>query len=379
MKIELFKKDENDNEIILDSFTLTDLASQQQSEIDFQKKEKERAKKRADKAAADKKKKAANETEGADGEKKEEEVKKEEEPAAPVDDTPIPAPKVKVSVEFSRSGVMLVTKAVVGTHFINIERQRKDIQMSTDALRQAKSRLRWYENRDQDKIKTDMAMNGFESMIYKLREWLRDEDHEPYVESEQRESLIEYCSEMEEWLYDDGSNQNYTTYNKMEKNLTEKYNTFSKRRDEHEKREMILEVVEEGMKDYEAKLEDMKVSKTWITDEERSEVEEKMQEIQKWLREQLEAQNKKQLFEDPVFVTSDVSKKMNALRKFFKRVDGKKKPKPPKKEKIEVVEEEEFADKDEEKKEDNTENTENTENSQEEEKPKEEEAKAEDL
>ena len=222
MKIDLYKKDEDGNEINLDTFTLTDLSNQLQAEMDFQKKEKERAKKKADKAKAEKAKKAANETEGEDKDKKEEEKKEEvkQEETEAVDDTPIPVPKVKVSVEFTRSGYMQVTKAVVGTHYINVDHQRKEVQMSVDALRQAKGRLKWYENRDQDKIKRDIAMNAFESMIYKLRDWLREDDYAPYVEESEREKLIEYLGEQEDWLYDDGANQNHSVYQQMEKNLT---------------------------------------------------------------------------------------------------------------------------------------------------------------
>ena len=280
MKIDLFKKDEDNNEIHLDTFTLTDLSRQLQNEMDFQKKEKERSKKKSDKAAADKAKKAANETESEDkkDEKKEEETKKVEVEAAE-DDAPIPVPKVKVSVEFTRSGIMSVTKAIVGTYFVNVEHVRKEVLLNEDQLRQARARLRWYENRDQDKIKTDSAMNAFESMIYKLRDWLREDDHAPYVEEAEREKFIEYLGELEEWLYEDGSNQNYTVYHSMEMNLTEKFNVFTNRRDEHEKREMILEVIDRGMTEYKAKLDDMKETKTWITDEERKDVSDKMNEI----------------------------------------------------------------------------------------------------
>jgi len=194
------------------------LESQLKNEVDFLKKEKERQKRKDKKAADEKAKKAANETESSEDKKEEE---KKEEPEAATDDAPIPVPKVKVSVEFSRSGYMLVTKAVAGTHFINIEHKRKSTQMTEDMVRQARGRLKWYEQRDSDKIKRDIAMNGFESMIYKLREWLRDEEHFDYVEEEKREALIEYLTEQEDWLYDDGANQNYSVYQKMDKNLTE--------------------------------------------------------------------------------------------------------------------------------------------------------------
>lgn len=38
----------------------------------------------------------------------------------------------------------------------------------------AKDRLRWYENRDELKSRTDKAKNDFESVIYSMRAWLTD-------------------------------------------------------------------------------------------------------------------------------------------------------------------------------------------------------------
>jgi hypothetical protein len=48
----------------------------------------------------------------------------------------------------------------------------------------AKNRMKWYKDRDEDKIKTDEAKNEFESLVYQFRSWLREEDNEPYVEEE---------------------------------------------------------------------------------------------------------------------------------------------------------------------------------------------------
>lgn len=63
-----------------------------------------------------------------------------------------------------------------------------------------------YKNRDETKIKTDSARNAYESMIYRYREWLREEENEPFVLEEKRESMIEYLTEKEDWLYEDGAN-----------------------------------------------------------------------------------------------------------------------------------------------------------------------------
>ena len=96
----------------------------------------------------------------------------------------------------------------------------------------------------------------------------------------------------------------------MEKNLTSQLDKFESRKNEHDRREMVKKVVTEAMEEYEKKLEDLKETKTWITQEEREDVSSKMKEIQEWLNKQLEEQATKSLHEDPVFKSSDAVKKM---------------------------------------------------------------------
>ena len=90
--------------------------------------------------------------------------------------------------------------------------------------------MKWYKKRDEDKIKTDVAKNDFESMIYKMREWLRDDENAPYVEESQRESYIEQMNELEDWLYEDGANANYTVYQDKYKNMTQDFDKFNNRK-----------------------------------------------------------------------------------------------------------------------------------------------------
>jgi hypothetical protein len=41
-------------------------------------------------------------------------------------------------------------------------------------MKEAKNRLNWYEKRDEDKIKTDIAKNDLEALIYSFRDWLQE-------------------------------------------------------------------------------------------------------------------------------------------------------------------------------------------------------------
>lgn len=332
MRIELFKAESNDasNLLLLDTFLLTDLKFQQDYEA---KQLKAQQVKEAKKEAKDKAKKKKDEDKKEDGDDKKDD-KKEEPVEINEEELPaIPTPKIKVSIELSRSGYMQVTKATAGNAPIDVQTVRKDVQLNGDQLAGARQRLNWYKRRDENKIKTDAARNAFESRIYSLRSWLREEENEPYVEESKREALIEYLNEQEDWLYEDGAQQNHTVYETLEKNLTKTATKFEERKSEHETREKVKSVVDEGMAEYTKKLEELKETKTWITDEERKDVSDKMAEIQKWLQDQLAKQQKKKLYEDPAFNTNDVVKRMKQLKNLYTKVASKKKPKPAKAEK----------------------------------------------
>jgi hypothetical protein len=159
----------------------------------------------------------------------------------------LPKPKTKVSIEFSRSGIMLISKANVGSMYLASHQQRKASQLNEDLIRQGKARLKWYKERDEDKIKTDIAKNDFESMIYKLRDWLREEENHPFVKEDIREQYIEQLTEMEDWLYEDGADANYTVYNKKAENMTRDYNTYDRLKQEFEVRQTVLERTNEAL------------------------------------------------------------------------------------------------------------------------------------
>jgi len=360
MKIELFRQDGDDGELqLIDTFHLTNLNETLKSEIEYLKNEREKEKAKAKRAAEkekEKAKKSKNDTSEDDEKDKKEEPKEEPPKTEEGEDAPIPTPKIKISVEFTRSGILQITKANAGSHFITVEQVRKPAQLSMELMRQAKTRLRWYEQRDSDKIKTDKAKNDFESMIYKLREWLREDENAPYIEEDKKDATIEKLTEQEDWLYEDGSNENYTVYQDLHKNLSAQFDSFNKRKVEHENREAVIESANKALDKYIESLQDLKETKTWITDEERKEVEDRVTEIRDWLKEQIEKQSALELYQDPIFSTNEVVTKMNRLKKQYSKIANKKKPKSTKKaskEDKDVDEENEAKKDNEESKEDN--------------------------
>jgi hypoxia up-regulated 1 len=101
--------------------------------------------------------------------------------------------------------------------------------MTEVQLKEAKNRMKWYKERDENKIKTDEAKNNFESLVYQFRSWLREEENEEYVVEEKREEWIEKLNEMEDWLYEDGADANFTVYRKKREELNTEFVVYQKR------------------------------------------------------------------------------------------------------------------------------------------------------
>lgn len=132
MKLELFRVDENGEEL-LDTFELDDLKKMYQQEIEARQKSAEDKKKKKN---ASKNKTESNETESA-----------EETPAPTTDEegvVTIEKPKLKFAIEFSRSGLLRMTRANMGSMYINYKKVPKTIQLNKEQKAAARKRLAFY-------------------------------------------------------------------------------------------------------------------------------------------------------------------------------------------------------------------------------------------
>lgn len=84
--------------------------------------------------------------------------------------------------------------------------------LSKDAKKEARSRIKALEKRDNDKLKTDEAKNTFESLIYEFRGWLNEEENHVYEQESTIEELIAKCNDNEDWLYEAGDEVSYKEY-----------------------------------------------------------------------------------------------------------------------------------------------------------------------
>lgn len=97
----------------------------------------------------------------------------------------------------------------------------------------AKERIRSYERRDEEKIRTDKAKNDFESVIYALREWINEESNQAFIKSSDVEDMMNTLMTEEDWLMDEGDHANLTEYQTRFYELNSKLVQYKSRKSEH--------------------------------------------------------------------------------------------------------------------------------------------------
>ena len=84
----------------------------------------------------------------------------------------------------------------------------------------------------------------------------------------------------------------------------------------------------------------------WISEQEQTDLLEKVDETREWLNSKIEAQDALSADEDPAFTVDEIEKKIKPVNILAKKVFSKKKPKEPKKPKEVKIEEEKKETKD---------------------------------
>jgi len=159
--------------------------------------------------------------------------------------------------------------------------------MTEVQLKEAKNRMKWYKERDENKIKNDETKNNFEALVYQFRGWLREEENEDYVVEEERETWIEKLNEMEDWLYEDGADANFTVYRKKREELDKEFQVYVKREQFHSEKEKTVEQSKKVLVKIIDKVAELGESKPWIVEEEKKDVLEKVEETRQWMEEEL--------------------------------------------------------------------------------------------
>ncbi|GMF20722.1 unnamed protein product [Phytophthora fragariaefolia] len=176
------------------------------------------------------------------------------------------------------------------------------------------------------------AKNSLETFIYKAHDALSAQESQikEVTVPEQVESLQTKLEETEEWLYDDGDKVEAAEYKKKMDALDSDLSAILFRVAEAKELPIAINTAQEYAFSTRELMNEWSTSKPQVTDEERSDVIEKIDELEAWLTESEASQKAAPKHEKPVVTSADVAKKVQGVKKFVAVLAKRPKPQPVK-------------------------------------------------
>uniref|UniRef100_A0A7S2UZJ9 Uncharacterized protein n=1 Tax=Fibrocapsa japonica TaxID=94617 RepID=A0A7S2UZJ9_9STRA len=203
---------------------------------------------------------------------------------------------------------------------------------SAEMFKESTAKLDELQRLDEERMAKEEAKNSLESFIFQTRNRVYDEEEtiNQVSTEEQREEVLSECMSLEDWLYEDGFDASVEEYGKKKGALRKLGQAIFKRAEELTARPAAVEEARGILTKFRGLVTTWEEEKPWITEEERTDVLERIQKAEDWLAEQEEKQADQPSHEDPVFLSTDVDPKMKPVKSLMAKLNKKPKPAPPK-------------------------------------------------
>lgn len=210
--------------------------------------------------------------------------------------------------------------------------------LSKDLIEEYKSNIAELAEMDRQRVLLEESKNKLESYFYYVKNKLiDDEDNIAKVSTEeQREELSKLAMEAEDWLFDEGDTADVETIQAKYDELATPAEKVWFRLKEMTERPAAVKALNEKLVEIEEKFTKWVTDLTHITEEEKTDVYNKIESARKWLSDNVDAQAEKAGHEDPVFTSEEVPLQTKPVQKLIAKLTKKPKPKPPKVEKKET-------------------------------------------
>jgi len=211
---------------------------------------------------------------------------------------------------------------------------------SPELMAESKAKLETLAQADEERMMLEESKNKFESYIYHIRNRLIDDEElvAKVTTEEQREALRQSAEDAEEWMFDDGYTADLATYEAKYLDLSEPAEKVFFRMAELTARPAAIDALSKKLNKIEELMTKWATTMPHITEEERREVLDKVEEVALWIVDKNEAQEATELTEDPAFTSEEVPGQTKRIESLVAKLMKKPKPKPPKKNETEGVE-----------------------------------------
>jgi len=204
---------------------------------------------------------------------------------------------------------------------------------SAEQLAESKAKLLEMAEKDKERMMLEESKNKVESYIYRIKNKLVDDEEEidKVSTKKQREEVRKLAEAAEEWLYEDGYDADLATMEDKYAELSGPFEKILLRISESTERPKVIESVRKKLTEIEDLMEKWVEAKPQVTEEERTQVLDKVKEARKWIDDKEKAQSKKKAHDDPAFLSDEVPLQLKPLEALVVRLNRKPKPKPEKK------------------------------------------------
>jgi len=205
---------------------------------------------------------------------------------------------------------------------------------SEELLKESKAKLLEMAEKDKERIMLEESRNKVESYIYHIKNTISDKEDELSSVSteEQREECSKLALAAQDWMDDEGYSADFATIEDKYASLSEPFEKIMLRLKEQDARPQAIEALKKRLTEIEQLMTKWETAKPHITEEERSSVQAKVEEVRQWIEDNEGKQAKKAAHEEPAFLSEDVPGQSKTVEALVMRLGRKPKPKPAKQE-----------------------------------------------
>jgi len=207
-------------------------------------------------------------------------------------------------------------------------------------MAESKAKLATLAQADKERMDLEESKNKYESYIYHIRNKLIDFEDEitKVTTEEQRAALSKSAEDAEEWMFDEGYTADLKTYDEKYVELSTPAEKAFFRMAEHSTRPKAIDALSAKLSKIEELMKKWETTMEHITEEERTEVLDKVDEVRTWIEEKVGEQEKADVAGDPVFTSDEVPGQTKRIESIVAKLMKKPKPKPEKKNETEAAE-----------------------------------------
>jgi len=205
---------------------------------------------------------------------------------------------------------------------------------SPTILEESTDKMEELDRKDKERVMLEESRNKLESYIYHVKNKLSDDEERigKVSTEEQRATMRKLAEDAEEWLYEDGYSADLPTMEDKYAELSAPAEKVFFRVSEMTARPAATKELTNKLDKIVSLMKKWETSMPHITEEERTGVLDKVEELKKWITEMEEEQSKADPTEDPVFNSADVPPKSKPIEVMVTKLNRKPKPKPKKNE-----------------------------------------------